>query len=672
MEHLERILDMLRAPEAAKAPPYYIPERWNDGAQVSATGDPGRPGEVLVNPSDFLVAGIEHALCDASSGAQPAAAGRTDVTRHVIYGMLVRSFTAWPHRDRRDVASGTFLKTMTLLPSLRRFGVSVVYLLPVFRISDQYRKGELGSPYAIKDIYRLDASLHDDALGPFSNELLETEFAAFVELCHALGMKVVLDFAFRTAARDNVLIGEHPDWFYWIRADAAPAFRPPTVGDGITMLGWSDETLRELYAAATSSGYAAQFTQPPNVLDPGEWAQLRGSTSDDVLAAVEARMGITTVPGFSDVINDQQPAWTDATYLRYYDDVTPQVAGLAPQGQAPFVMQDGASLDRYHGGQPNQGLWHYVTEVLPYYQARFGIDGARIDMAHAMPPELNTQMIRRIREVDPDFLLWSEELDCSKGVQAQQDGFDLISGFTYYGYKRVHEDEFDRDVLNGSFLRSPIPVAASVETPDTPRAALVHPDPPSLRLVLMLNCLMPNAVPCINAGQELLEVQPMNLGLDNTEEGRWVLPPRDPMAGKLAFFDRVYLHWTNTNTWADDILQEGLRLRRAYMPMLSDSASFVKQAVLPVRDNLTMLCYHDRVRGVGLVVVANRSTTEHVGFRYDARCPVELQGARRCEIVEDMDGPCRRPLNMNETLSLRPCEVVVLDVGDLRMEKMHE
>ena len=34
---------------------------------------------------------------------------------------------------------------------------------------------------------------------------------------------------------------------------------------------------------------------------------------------------------------------------------------------------------------------------------------------------------------------------------------------------------------------------------------------------------MPNAVPFINSGQELLEVQPMNLGLDNSEDGRFVL-----------------------------------------------------------------------------------------------------------------------------------------------------
>jgi starch synthase (maltosyl-transferring) len=661
LEHVEHVLDILQHQRGAGAKTYFVPERWNRDAHVPATTDPHRPGEVLVNPVDFLVAGIKHALA-AALPMQPTVQGRSDVMRHVVYGMLVRSFTAWPHQDVHDNHSGTFLKTMVLLPSLRRFGTDVVYLLPIFRVSDRYRKGELGSPYAIRDVYRLDAGLHDDVLGPFSNELLEMEFAAFVELCHALGMKVVLDFAFRTAARDNVLIGEHPDWFYWIRKESAEKFHAPTVGGGAMLHGWDGEILQQLYASARETGYLAQFSQPPNLLDPGHWPALRHTTGDDLLGAIEHTMGITTVPGFSDVLNDAQPAWTDATYLRYYDENPVHTASWVPQGHAPFIMQDTIRLDGDRGEMPNEGLWQYVTGVMPHYQARFGIDGARIDMAPAMPAELNAQMLSRIREMDPDFLLWSEELDSGKGAQAQRDGFDFISGLSYYDYKRVHDDDFEIHVLDKEFLASPIPVTASVETADTPRAALVHRDRASLRLVLMLNYLMPNAVPFINAGQELLEVQPMNLGLDNTEEGRWVLPPGDLMAGRLAFFDKAYLHWTTADTWADEVLQEALRLRRAFLPLLSDPGSFVKEPVPLVRDKLTMLCYHDRVHGGGLVVAANRSSTRELVFSFRARCPAELQDAGHVLVVGDADGPCRRPLDVNENLPLRPCEVVVLEV----------
>ena len=47
----------------------------------------------------------------------------------------------------------------------------------------------------------------------------EAEFAGFVEAAHHLGLRVVLEFVFRTAAKDAVWASEHPEWFYWIRAD---------------------------------------------------------------------------------------------------------------------------------------------------------------------------------------------------------------------------------------------------------------------------------------------------------------------------------------------------------------------------------------------------------------------------------------------------------------------
>jgi pullulanase/glycogen debranching enzyme len=129
-----------------------------------------------VDPCDFFAACIEKALREGGTAQEPG--GRKRLTESVIYGMLVRSFTAWPHHDASEVCSGTFLKTMALLPLLRRYGVDIVYLLPVFSCSDRYKKGTLGSPYAIKDIYSVDAALHDPLLGENTGELLETEFWA--------------------------------------------------------------------------------------------------------------------------------------------------------------------------------------------------------------------------------------------------------------------------------------------------------------------------------------------------------------------------------------------------------------------------------------------------------------------------------------------------------------
>jgi hypothetical protein len=659
--NVKLVLDILHRRKDAGGTGWFVPERWNHAAYGSGTTESGRPGELRVDPYDFFAGCIEQALREGGSAQEPGT--RKRLTESVIYGILVRSFTAWPHHDTDEVCSGTFLKTMALLPLLRRYGVDIVYLLPVFRCSDRYKKGTLGSPYAIKDIYSVDTGLHDPLLGEDTGGLLETEFRAFVELSHWLGMKVVLDFAFRTTARDSVLIADHPDWFCWIRRECAAGFRAPTMGDGVTRRDLGDETLRELYASPQTSAYLAQSTWSPDRIDPDRWEAVRANAGDDLLGAIEDNFGITTVPGFSDVINDQQPPWTDATYLRFYADNAGRVRTYVTDDHPPFVMQDSVSLSRYPGGRPNEALWRYVDGVMPHYRTHFGIDGARIDMGNALPGELYASMVRSIHKLDPAFLLWSEVLDCSKGTEAQEDGFDFISGYTYYSYRRVHAADFNHSILDDGFLASPIPVVASVETPDTPRAALIHPDKASMRLVLTLNSLMPNGIPFINSGQELLEVQPMNLGLDNSEDGRFVLPPGDPMAGRLAFFDPYCLHWTSDDTSVDTVLQQTLCLRRHYMRFFSDPGNFVKQDDVLHHGNLTMLCYHDSFHSGGLVVAANRSLTAELGLRLALERPAAMPVGKEVEIVYDAQGPCSRSVSSADELVLRPCEVIVIEIG---------
>lgn len=61
----------------------------------------------------------------------------------------------------------------------------------------------------------------------------------------------------------------------------------------------------------------------------------------------------------------------------------------------------------------------------------------------------------------------------------------------------------------------------------------------------------------------------MNLGLDNTEAGRFVLAPEDPMYGKLAFFDNYRLHWLEKDRfWMEDLLKKALVLRTRFEALL--------------------------------------------------------------------------------------------------------
>src|SRR5690606_20532486 len=147
----------------------------------------------------------------ADTGADRQDAGRDgtcgqDLCRGVAYGMMIRFHFAWNHYEGGEAISGSVLQSLCLLPLLHSFAANMVYLLPVCDYSEEYKKGELGSPYAIKNFYKLDENLHEELLGEYSEELLTMEFRAFIEGCHLLGIKVILDFVFRTASRDNDLM----------------------------------------------------------------------------------------------------------------------------------------------------------------------------------------------------------------------------------------------------------------------------------------------------------------------------------------------------------------------------------------------------------------------------------------------------------------------------------
>ena len=136
---------------------------------------------------------LDDVCADNAENALPSSP--VNMEDSAIYGLFPRMFTAWNHYNN-DICSGTFLKAMCLLPYFKRMGINVIYLLPIFKYSLNYKKGETGSPYSIKNIYELDENLHDALLGPMDSSLLESEFKAFVEACHILKIKVMIEFVF--------------------------------------------------------------------------------------------------------------------------------------------------------------------------------------------------------------------------------------------------------------------------------------------------------------------------------------------------------------------------------------------------------------------------------------------------------------------------------------------
>jgi len=651
IKSLTEVLAILKAGIGTMPEKYFIPEAWNTWGYERFSRVPERNGEIMVDPYDFyadcIVNGILAFAADKAnrrcSGHESSHTQQTDPcnirrqrtcpgnaryqadpARAAIYSLLIRAATAWDHYERGRLLPGTFLKAMCLLPYLRRLGTTVVYLLPVFKRSDRYRKGEIGSPYSIKNIYMIDADLHDPLLGDYSETMLDTEFRAFSQACRLLGMRVMVDFAFRTVSRDSDLIAEHPDWFYWIDAKEAASFTAPVVGKSRRPLPMNDSTVERLYRMKGTKEYLGKFVHPPDRTDPEKWKMLKERhyrTGENILDLIEDAFGITTMPGFSDVINDSQPPWTDITYLRYYFDVNEKTEKYISPDQPPYLMQDGVCLRLYPGRAENTGLKEYICGVIPYYQDKYGIDGARIDMGHALTPDLNREIIRRAKEKNSAFIFWSEEFDPGKSEEAKNNGFHFINGMVWSIYKDIDKKRFNKKLIKDLLMKSRLPVIASPETPDTPRAAWVFRDRKRLRQLIFINCFLPNSVQFINNGFDLMEVQPMNLGLDNSEQGRYVLDEDDPMYGKLAFFDNYRMHWLNEGRqWIREQLTKSAELRNRYLDIICDKENFVINSLTYRNSMVTTLLYYDRkdaggsnCRGVFLL--ANRDTGKAASVR---------------------------------------------------------
>lgn len=104
---------------------------------------------------------------------------------------------------RQLTSEGTFAAAIERLAFLRSVGVDAIWLMPIYPIGEQGRKGSLGSYYSIRDYKGINPEFGT-----------AEEFRKFVDAVHALGMKVLLDWVANHTARDARWISEKPaDWY---------------------------------------------------------------------------------------------------------------------------------------------------------------------------------------------------------------------------------------------------------------------------------------------------------------------------------------------------------------------------------------------------------------------------------------------------------------------------
>ncbi len=128
----------------------------------------------------------------AASAVAQTAPDTSWVRRSVIYEVFVRDFS--PSGDLQGVVRG--------LDRIQSTGANVIWLMPIYPIGVQNRKGPLGSPYAVRDYHAINPDFGRPA-----------DLRALVTAVHARGMKLILDWVPNHSAWDNRWVQEHPGFY---------------------------------------------------------------------------------------------------------------------------------------------------------------------------------------------------------------------------------------------------------------------------------------------------------------------------------------------------------------------------------------------------------------------------------------------------------------------------
>lgn len=113
-------------------------------------------------------------------------------TNAVIYEVNLRQFTP----------EGTFRAFESHLPRLKKMGIDILWLMPIFPIGEVQRKGSLGSYYAVKDY---------TAVNPEHGTL--DDFKHLVNETHNMGMKIVLDWVANHTSPDHSWVTQHSEFY---------------------------------------------------------------------------------------------------------------------------------------------------------------------------------------------------------------------------------------------------------------------------------------------------------------------------------------------------------------------------------------------------------------------------------------------------------------------------
>jgi glycosidase len=621
LQKLKKLL-LEKIPEAEKLE-YKVPSLWVKVGTESVDDEP----PLKVNPARYYLShieAIEENQFDSKvdplkslNGQLPDGDGGNWITRESIYNVFVRLTAAYDHDGDGEVGggkeditlnsqgvreTGTFLKCLSMLGYIKSLGCSVIHLLPITSIGHDGNKGELGSPYAIKNPYLLEATLAD----PLIDMSVEEQFKAFVEAAHRLGIRVITEFVFRTASKDSDWIAKNPDWFYWINEDIKdrkhgeenerkhqthygnPVFSP----EELKVIHQKVENGDFSDLPAPTESYKNFFKSPPekDSVRKNEKGQFRGK----VVSSKTGKSTEVKIPGaFADwPPDDNQPPWGDVTYLRMYRDENPDDPKFNYIAYNTIRMYD-QNLARPE--LANESLWLSIEQLIPTYQRKYGIDGVMVDMGHAVPVPLMQRIINLARSIDPDFAFLSENFEITN--ESVEAGYNAVVGYAWWV-------EYERDGMYNLLEHIgergvPLSFFGSVENHNTPRAASRYGGEKYSQYAFLVNTMLPRAIPFIHSGQELSETMPVNTGLDFSDDDLKALKDK-----KLPLFDIGSYRWNGKHPMLL-FIKKVLEIRNNFIDIVSnnDLKSFAK--ILTGHEDV--ICFLRQSAGRRLGILFNRN-----------------------------------------------------------------
>lgn len=582
---------------------YTIPQVWDTFGYEK--GQRMRNHEMIINPYEFGAFALEAIAKQCKKApALSKEKGKQGswIKSQVLYDLDMRTLTSWDHDRNERIETrnlygcndgGTFYKAILLLPLLKRVGITTLQLHHLWALDEKRTYHDFSDPHAIVHPLMIDEALCDPMLEGYD---AKAQLRLFVDVAHQLGFRVLCDCSIARMGRNNALLKEHPDWFYWIKKEAEQSYHAPRIPGLPKGCIPSKKVCRVLYQSEETAQHLANF-----VLDPHTQSnELFASCKTYELKEIEEVFGCTTAPVFSDQINSDVPLEIETTFLRFFED--------QPLQKTPYVLQDTLRPDLFPGKRPNKALWQFLSECMCTYIQEFGMDGISIQEPWNLPRSLIKQIIQDLRKIQPHCAILLEDTNEQNAKTWQRIGVDLIYGASAYQF---HESQ-NRAYHDFAYARPSAPsyILAASEFRDTPRITQYEGGEQLAKMRMFMNLFLPNVVPYIESGQLSLEQQPQHLSPFADQAFQNALPHVDLRSHKQAGVDRYHYAYTKNDYHVlINQLEKFHQFRKEYLPAITKANNCIPVWFDDPRDPGIGFTYP--LKDSALLVVCNGDIVNH-------------------------------------------------------------